>query len=105
MLLEIKGQRLEFNLYDAECAGRYEAALERLQEQGEAQGSLAAQIRVEHGKVAAFFDTLFGEGTAEGLFEGRCDLNDALDCAEVILHEAARQTEDMQKRVALYNVR
>lgn len=79
----INNVELEFNIFDAENAEKYEAQVEKMRQVGEEaakETSLSKTIRKQCGAIFEFIDALFGEGTSEKLFGGHTNL---VDCANV----------------------
>ena len=102
MSVELGGQEMPFNLYDAETAAAYEQALVVLREEDPQTETLSQLVSARVGSVRKFLDILFGDGTAWAVLGGRDDLNAALDCVEAVTRAAAEQTEAMRQRVAAY---
>ncbi len=92
MELQINGVSLECNFNDADFTELYEEATKAMQstvidlQNGKiAKGlSNADQMRKVCSVVNEYFDSIFGAGTAEQLFNGKNDMFDHLKAVEVI---------------------
>ncbi len=74
MNMEINGVTLQADFMDADFMEIFEPAVHKMREEINAgktmQGSVAAKYRVMNRAIETFFDTVFGEGTADSVFQG-----------------------------------
>lgn len=94
-MLDINGVQLDFNLYDADLVERYEEANDKLIEkisndQNFAGLRLHENIRLQCQIVDDFFDSTFGEGTAEKLFKGKADLKMHSEAFSIVVAETKK---------------
>jgi len=105
-MLEINGVALEFDILDADTAERYEAATKALQKDLSALDlkaiSSAEAIRQECQIVFAYFDTIFGAGTAEAIFAGKVNLNRCMDALELLTESSKSQQKKFSERAQKY---
>lgn len=81
-MLVINGVELELNIFEANQAEAFEKAnVKVLEEKSKADSipGLSDKVKFFCDIVYDFFDDVFGEGTAEQVFEGRLDM---LECLE-----------------------
>lgn len=99
--MRFRNMELDFDLFDAEAAEAYEAALERVASlaRGPAEERLSESIRRQCALVFDFFDELFGEGFHRRIFGGRANLTDCLDAFEEFASAADAQRETLDKRL------
>ncbi len=93
--LKICGQELELDLFDVDVMEVYEKSKERtLKRFGEidkCEGmSNADGMREMCKSIKAFFDELFGEGTAEKLFEGKNNFEVCMDAFAAVASEEGK---------------
>lgn len=99
--MKINEIELQADLYDADTMDRYQAAMHDI-----AAGAAALEkqkeqpagerIRQQCGLIAACFDTIYGEGTADKLFAGRTNLKECLHAFLELQKESERQLKEMQ---------
>lgn len=102
--MNINGVELDFDIFDASVAKRYETALETLNtlpKSDEGQ-TLSDSILAQCDAVFSFFDILFGPGTAEKLFDHRKNLKECLDATEQVVLTVNQQQKQLTDRVACY---
>lgn len=110
MLLEINGAELEFDIFDAETAEKYEVALNNMSVAGEEaskigkEGKLSECIRAQCEGVFDFFDDIFGTGTAEIVFGEKTNLRICLDAAAKVINsvdEQQKELKDLQEQFGI----
>lgn len=103
--MELNGVTLEFDYYDADQLERLEKGILEVQE---GCGSLpeglklSESIRRQCGLVFAFFDGVFGEGTARRVFGPSANLMACLDAFEAVVEEIQRQQKKLLQRQRAY---
>lgn len=74
MNMEINGVTLQVDFMDADFMEVFEQATNKMQKEINAgktmQGSVAAKYRAMNQCIEAYFNDVFGEGTAENIFQG-----------------------------------
>lgn len=96
--MEFRGLELDFDIYDADQAEVYEAALERVVKDSGKKvpgETLAAGIRRQCKTVFGFFDDLFGEGTHREIFGDRANLRTCLEAFQEFTGQVNTQKEAM----------
>jgi len=96
--MEFRGLELDFDIYDADQAETYEAALERVIQSSRKKvtgETMAAGIRRQCRTVFDFFDDLFGEGTHQEIFGDRTNLRICLDAFREFTNQVNSQKETM----------
>lgn len=102
-MLKFRDFNLEFDLFDAEMAEDYEAALTKLQnalDKKPAKETLADGIRRQCTIVFAFFDDLFGEGFHKDVFGERTNLVQCLDAFAEFTRLVNDQKNALSERVS-----
>lgn len=96
--MKFRALELDFDVYDADNAEAFEAALKVVNEecaktvQGE---GMADGIRRQCKAVFSFFDSLFGEGFHKELFGDRTNLRDCLEAFKEFIDLTVSQKEDL----------
>ena len=99
-MITIHGKEMDFDIYDFETARRYEQGLQKLQGFSTEGKTLPEGTREQCEAVNAFFDDLFGEGTARALFGGKYNLTRCLDAIRTLQDSVQEQGD---KYRALYS--
>lgn len=100
--MKIKDQEVDFDIFDADDAERYEAALARAQAVDTTKvDGLAAKIRTQCEAVFNFFDEVLGDGFHKKLFGERTNLMDCMSAFEEFIAAA----NDRQEEVQAFNAR
>lgn len=91
--MNILGVELELDLFDADVIEVYEKenkrVVERIQNNGQYEGKTTAEaIRYQCGVVNDFFDSLFGDGTAEKIFKGKSNIKDHMEAFGIVAKAA-----------------
>lgn len=99
-ILNINGVQLDFNLYDADLVERYENANDKVIEMmGNNENfkglRLHENLRLQCQIIDEFFDSVFGEGTAKALFNGKADLKIHSDAFSLIVDETKKLEENV----------
>lgn len=107
--LKICGQELELDLFDADVMEVYEKSMEKVVKRNEelkvrTDLSNADGMRETCKNVKAFFDELFGEGTAEKLFKGKNNLAICMDAFAIIVAEAEKMKGQLNAITNKYNL-
>lgn len=107
-ILNINGVQLDFNLYDADLVERYEKANDKVIEMmGDNENfkglRLHENLRLQCKIIDEFFDSTFGEGTAEKLFGGKADLKVHSDAFSLIVAETKKLEENVTEANKKYS--
>lgn len=107
--LKICGQELELDLFDADVMEVYEKSMEKIVKRNEelkvrTDLSNADGMRETCKNVKAFFDELFGEGTAEKLFKGNNNLAICMDAFAIVVAEAGKMKGQLNAITNKYNL-
>lgn len=102
--MTFRGMDLDFDIYDADTAERYEAAVEAVSAasavvEGE---TLSTSIRRQCSVVFDFFDGLFGDGFHKELFGARTNLMECLDVFAEFMAAVDAQRQALTARVNKY---
>lgn len=97
-------KELNFDIYDAETAEKFEVATERVEAAGgKVEGeTLSAAIRRQCNAIFMFFDGLFGEGFHRELFGERTNLLECLDAFSEFMALADAQQMAISDRMSKY---
>lgn len=106
--MNILGVELEFDFFDADQLEVYEhenrKVAERIKEPTQYEGKSAAEsIRIQCRIVDAFFDNVFGVGTAERLFQGKSNIRDHMEAFGIMAQNAqdsGKELDDIENRYA-----
>ena len=102
MLLNLNGIEVEFDIFDADTAEKYEIALDNLEASGEEakktgqNGKLSEIIRMQCEGVIDFVDDIFGDGTAREIFGERTNLRESLKIAKQIIDAGDKQRKEFE---------
>ena len=99
-MVTINGKELDFDICDFDTVQRYEQGLQKLQNLSVKEKARSGVIREHCEAVNAFFDDLFGEGTAKALFGGKYNLTRCLDAIRTLQDSVQEQGD---KYRALYS--
>lgn len=99
-MFKINGKELEYDVFDADKMEAYEKAMQKVAEQMETlkkqkkQPTASQSIRQQCQAVSECFDSLFGQGTAQEIFDGRVNLKLSLQAfAELVEGVRCQQAE------------
>ena len=97
--MQVNGKELKLDIFDLETAERFETSVrrvaDRMQDLKKQDLNLTESIRVQCETVAECFDSIFGEGTAAHVFDGRVNLRLALTAFEELIAGANAQKEEI----------
>ena len=103
--MKICGIELEFDLFDADNAEVYEAAVEKVQK-GLAETTegttLSVVIRHQCGLIFQFFDDVVGDGFHKELFGDKTNLMTCLDAFGAFVAAVNEQKAELDMRVNQY---
>ncbi len=103
--MKICGTELELDIFDVETVERYESALEKMSER--AKGikceKASESIREQCQLVFDCFDDIFGQGTAERLFQGKRNLVTCLRAFEEMVDQVGEQKATLDELVNRYS--
>lgn len=102
-MIEINGVELEFDAYDADQVERIEKISSKIDEIDIPENTPWSQIiRIRCEGIFNFFDTVFGEGTAYKVFEGKSNLTKCnlilAEFLDQVGEEIKKTNEEMDKR-------
>lgn len=102
--MKLKNIDVNFSFTNADDIEKLEKGIELVKnktiEYKNKEMSLSEAIRNECKVIEEFFDSVFGKGISEKLFEGRMNLQEHSELFIEIANEKVRQTQEMQN---LYN--
>lgn len=97
--MQVNGKELEFDIFDAENAGKYEQAVKevsvKMQALQKKDLTLSEGIRFQCEAVAGCFDSIFGPGTAARIFDGKVNLKLALTAFEELITGVNSQKDEL----------
>ncbi len=107
--LKICGQELELDLFDADVMEAYEKSMEKVVKRNEelkvrTDLSNADGMREICKNVKVFFNEVFGEGTAEKLFESKNNLAICMDAFAIVVAEAGKMKGQLNAITNKYNL-
>lgn len=99
--MRINEIELQADLYDADTMDRYQAAMQNIaagaaELEKQKNQPAGERIRKQCELIFACFDTIYGSGTAQQLFGGKCNLKDCLQAFLQLEKESERQLKEMQ---------
>lgn len=104
--MKIRNIEVEFDFLDADDVERFEREAKRVKEECDIKDkkemSYAEVIREECNIIDTFFDNVFGQGTAEKLFNGKKNLNEHIKAFEDIVNEKIKQHKDLNNAFERY---
>lgn len=104
--MKIRDVEVDFDFLDADDVERFEKEAKRVKEEcnlKEKQNMRYSEvIREECNIIDRFFDNVFGEGTAEKLFNGKKNLNEHIKAFEDIVNEKIKQQNGLQNTLERY---
>lgn len=108
-MLKICGQELELDLFDADVMDKFEKANNTVVKRAEEckknpNLSGAEGIRTMCGVVNDFFDEVFGEGTSDKLFRGKCNLMVSMDAFAAVANESSKMKGQVNNLLGKYNL-
>ncbi len=104
-MLVINGIELELNIFEATQAELFEQANERVLEERDKVNDipgLSGKIKLYCDIVYDFFDDVFGDGTANSIFEGRQNMLECLEAYMDVVEYANSSTgkaDELMERV------
>lgn len=102
--MKIFDVEFDIDFMDLDTAEAYDEALKAYREKAARlpkpqNGKLAPIIRASCELVFEFLDAVLGEGASEEIFQGKCNLNKAIDTMQAIVDEFERQTKQTISKV------
>ena len=105
-MITINDVELEFDFTDADTIDAFEAALSKTQQvldKDMAGLKRSEAIRVCCHSVFDFFNDVFGQGTDQEIFGGKCSLNNCIDALAKVVKEAERQRQELTDKRMQYS--
>lgn len=103
MTHEINGVQLDIDMGDVAFIARYEKAFEKMEE-NEAKvpktGTTTDRAKVFVSIFYELFDDIFGEGTGNAIFDGKCNIRMCLDAYDDFLEICKSQIDETNKSIA-----
>lgn len=102
-MLKFRGLELDFDIYDADTADRYETAVRRMRDNLKAVGeskSIAASIRAQCEIIFAMLDEVFGEGFHRELFGSQVNARECLLALKELTQAVAAQRREIEAVLA-----
>lgn len=91
---------VDFSFTDADDLERFENGAKKVKELSsqyeKKELSMSEAIKEECKIIDDFFDEVFGEGTANKIFEGKKDLKEHIEMFSDIVNEKVKQTKDFK---------
>ena len=104
--MKIKDLEIEFDFLDADDVERlekgYQKVIEETERHKEEELSMSEEIRIECQIIDEFLNYVFGEGTAEKLFNGKKSLKAHTEVFQDILNEKLIYSRDIEAVYARY---
>ena len=98
--MKLKEIEVDFSFTDADDVARFENAAKKVYEEAEKnkkkETSASEVIREECNIIEEFFDSVFGEGISQKLFEGKKDIVEHIKMFEDIVKAKVEATRDIQ---------
>ena len=103
MTHEINGVQLDIDMGDVAFIERYEKAFEKMEE-NEAKvpktGTTTDRAKAFVSIFYELFDDIFGEGTGNAIFGGKCNIRMCLDAYDDFLEICKSQIDETNKSIA-----
>lgn len=103
MTHEINGVQLDIDMGDVAFIERYEKAFEKMEEK-EAKvpktGTTTDRAKAFVSIFYELFDDIFGEGTGNAIFDGKCNIRMCLDAYDDFLEICKSQIDETNKSIA-----
>ncbi len=103
MTHEINGVQLDIDMGDVAFIERYEKAFEKMEE-NEAKvpktGTTTDRAKAFVSIFYELFDDIFGEGTGNAIFDGKCNIRMCLDAYDDFLEICKSQIDETNKSIA-----
>lgn len=104
--MNILGTEFDFDFFDADNLELYERenqrVAERIKEPTQYEGkSNADALRIQCRIIDAFFDNIFGTGTAERVFHGKANIRDHMEAFGIMAQgamEARREFDEIENK-------
>lgn len=102
-MFTVNGKKLEYDIFELEKAELFEQEMNSVVnkmnalQNREESITLAQSIRTQCEVIAECFDHLFGEGTAEKIFDGRINLLLALNSYEELINGIHAEKSQVEK--------
>lgn len=103
MTHEINGVQLDIDMGDVAFIERYEKAFEKMEENEAKVPKTGATTDRAKAFVSIFyelFDDIFGEGTGNAIFDGKCNIRMCLDAYDDFLEICKSQIDETNKSIA-----
>ena len=101
--MKLNGIELEFDFYDADIMERFECSLDESQElihNFEKEGLKQSEMITRVCRITGdMLDDVWGEGTAEQVFEGKRNFRLCIDIFKAIVAQRHRQEEEMRAEI------
>lgn len=103
MTHEINGVQLDIDMGDVAFIERYEKAFEKMEE-NEAKvpktGTTTDRAKAFVSIFYELFDDIFGEGTGNAIFDGKCNIRMCLDAYDDFIEICKSQIDETNKSIA-----
>lgn len=64
--------------------------------------SVAEGYRLQCRAIDTFFDNVFGEGTAQNIFKGKCNIKEHIEAFGIVSSEAAKSADELNRLASTY---
>lgn len=101
-MIEINGVELELDLMDADVLDSIQDALENLTDESVESERVGDMVRQPCITINKFFDTVFGEGASDAVFEGKMNLVKHMDAFTQVVAEIEKAPETINNQMDKY---
>jgi hypothetical protein len=101
-MIEINGVELELDLMDADVLDSVQDALENLTDESVESERVGDMVRQPCITINKFFDTVFGEGASDAVFEGKMNLVKHMDAFTQVVAEIEKAPETINNQMDKY---
>jgi hypothetical protein len=101
-MIEINGVELELDLMDADVLDSVQDALENLTMETEQSERVGDMVRQPCITINTFFDSVFGEGAADVVFQGKMNLVKHMDAFTQVVAEIEKAPESINGQMDKY---
>lgn len=101
-MIEINGVELELDLMDADVLDSVQYAMENLKDESIESDRISDKIRQPCITINKFFDSVFGEGAADAVFQGKMNLVKHMDAFVQVVAEIEKAPESINGEMDKY---
>ena len=104
--MKINGKEFEFDIADVDCMGRYENALQVIQEaskNAKTVGTPSEKLKALCQLVFDFFNTVIGAGAANKIFEGKMNFRVCFEVYEQFVNDCSESCQSLTQKLSKYS--